>query len=286
MPCIACDVNAPPGNPEGDACLTGVMVELVQSTDGTPIAVTITGTGSPVVIVNGALSRATDAEEVALTLAGAGFAVVTYDRRARGDSGDTWPYAPEREVDDLAAVIRGVGGDAVVLGHSSGAIVTLAAAAAGVGIRHAILSEPPFAFDAPIAPELPERIQALVDAGKPDEAVVLFQLEGVGLPPELVEQLRKTPMFASLVPLAQSTVYDATIARTWATPTPAMMRTTTPVTILRGEQTFPFLIAAADELARHMPDAAYAVRSDFADHRLSGSVATEIVTAALGEAAG
>jgi alpha-beta hydrolase superfamily lysophospholipase len=180
-------------------------MDFVTSADGTGIATHTTGEGPAVVIVNGALSRAQDAAEIAEAFAAAGLRAITYDRRARGDSGDTPPAAPEREVEDLAAVIASAGAEAVVLGHSSGAVLALFAAGAGVPISHLFLSEPPFSFgeDEPAA-DLASRLQSLVDEGESGEAVVTFQREGVGLPDEFIEQFRASPAFEATAPLGQS----------------------------------------------------------------------------------
>ena len=165
-------------------------------------------------------------------------------------------------------MVEAVGGDAMVLGHSSGAVLALFAAAHGVPIRALFLSEPPFRFgvDEPSA-DLPERLQRLVEDGRGDEAVVTFQLEGVELPPEMVEQIRRSDMFDSLVAVAQSTVYDATLTRQLSTPTAEMMAVTAPVTILRGAQTFPLLIASADRLAEAMPAAELVIVPESVMHR-------------------
>ena len=134
---------------------------------------------------------------------------VTYDRRGRGESGDTPPYAPEREAEDLRAVIDAVGGAAVVLGHSSGAVLSLFAAAKGVPMTHLFLSEPPLRFGQNEPPaDLANRLQTLVDQGENEEAVLLFLREDVGMPEPAIEQLRASPAFAGFVPLAQTTVYD------------------------------------------------------------------------------
>lgn len=200
----------------------GVRVdrEVAISADGTRIAYEIRGEGPMVVIVNGAFSTARDVTEFAMALVRAGFAAVAYDRRARGDSGDTKPSAPEREAEDLAAVIGAVGGDVSVIGHSSGAVLALFAASLGVPVRHLFLSEPPFRFgEHEPAGDLAERLQQLVDEGDEATAVSTFQLEGVGLDPALVEQIKQSPIFPGLVPLAQSTVYDAQLVRQVSTPT-------------------------------------------------------------------
>ena len=263
----------------------------VTSADGTPIAFHESGTdatGTPVVVVNGALSTARDGTVFAEALAVAGFRGVTYDRRARGDSGDTAPYAPAREVDDLVAVLEAVGGDAVVVGHSSGAILALQAAASGleargVGIRHLFLSEPPFHFGVDDAPaDLADRIQALVDVDRAEDAVVLFQREAIGLPDEMIAQFRGSPMFAQVVPLAQSTVYDTTLTKEFSSPTAQMLAVEVPVTILCGEQTFPFLTAAAQRLAAQMPQAEFIVMPESVGHRLDAEAATRIIAERVG----
>jgi len=242
-------------------------MQLTTSADGTRIAFNTMGTGAPVIIVGGALSTAEAGAPVAAALAEAGFQGVTMDRRARGASGDTLPYAPVREAEDLAAVIDEIGGGVAVLGHSSGAILALIAVAGGVSTTHLFLSEPPFRFgEAEPAADVPERIQALVDAGRPDEAVTLFQRDSVGLPEPLIEQIRASPMFGALVPLAQSTVYDALLVSSVSTPTHAMTHVAVPVTILRGEPTFPLLVTATDRLAEAMPHAELVVVPESHDH--------------------
>lgn len=242
-------------------------MQLATSIDGTRIAFYPVGEGMPVVIVGGAFSTAEGGTPLAEALAEAGFQGVTMDRRARGESGDTPPYTPIREAEDLAAVIDAVGGGAAVLGHSSGAILALFAAGEGVPITHLFLSEPPFLFgEAEPALDLPDRLQALVDTGKSDEAVTLFQREVIGLPDAAVEQIRASPMFPSLVAVAQSVVYDALLTKAVSTPTSAMTGVEMPVTILRGEPTMPILVRASDRLAEAMPNAELVVVPESHDH--------------------
>ncbi|RKR76080.1 alpha/beta fold hydrolase [Frondihabitans australicus] len=261
-------------------------MERTLSADGTAIAYDGVGEGRPVVIVNGAFSTSGDAREIAARLAEHDLMAIIYDRRARGESGDTAPYAPAREIDDLLAVIDAVGGEAAVLGHSSGAVLSLLAAASEQGgrrIRHLFLSEPPFRFgvDEPPA-DLAARMQSSIDEGRPGHAVTAFQLEGVGLPAEAVEQIRQSPIFEHLLPLAQSTVYDQTLVSSVSTPTPGMLAVTVPVTVLRGERTFPMLITAADRLAATLPGAELVVSPESVDHRLDPGAAARIVGERLG----
>ena len=247
------------------------------SADGTTIAFEQVGDGPTVVIVGGAFSVAADGAPLARALADAGYRAVTVDRRGRGSSGDKRGSTPEDEAADLAAVIDAVGGDAAVLGHSSGAVLALFAASLGVSVRALFLSEPPFRFgvDEP-DPRLPERLQVLVDEGRSDEAVVTFQLEGVELPKEMVEGIRQSDQFAGLVAVAQSTVYDAALTRQVSVPTPEMLAVSR-VTILRGEQTFPMLVTSADRLAEEMDGAELVVVPESVGHRPDPEATARVV---------
>ncbi|TDN92448.1 alpha/beta hydrolase [Microbacterium sp. BK668] len=258
-------------------------MDIVNSADGTPIAYTHVGDGPVVVIVNGALSQAADAAPLASALAASGFRAVTWDRRARGSSGDRPGSTPEDESDDLAAVIAATGGAAIVLGHSSGAVLALYAASRGVPITALFLSEPPFRFgeSAPAA-DLAERLQTLIDQGRGEDAVVTFQLEGVGLPEEMVESFRASPQFAPLVPIAQSTVYDTRLTDRVSTPSPEMLAVSQPVTVLRGEQTFPLLISRSDRLAEAIPHADLVVVPESVMHRADPAATARVVAARAG----
>ncbi len=72
------------------------------------------------------------------------FTVFNYDRRGRGDSGDTNSYAVDREIEDIQALMDAAGGSAYVWGLSSGAILALKAAACGLAIKKLALHEPHF----------------------------------------------------------------------------------------------------------------------------------------------
>ena len=243
-------------------------MDAATSADGTSIAYDQRGEGPTVVIINGALSLAADAGAIADALADAGFRAVTWDRRARGSSGDRRGSTPEDEVADFAAVIDAVGDEAIVLGHSSGAVLALFAASLGVPVRALFLSEPPFRFgvDEPDA-DLADRLQRLVDEGNGEDAVATFQIEGVELPREMVEAGRANGQLTSLAPLGQSTVYDVLLTRQVSVPTPQMLGVAQPVTVIRGEQTFPILVTAADRLAESMPHAELLIVPESVMHR-------------------
>ncbi|UNK70927.1 alpha/beta fold hydrolase [Microbacterium sp. H1-D42] len=255
-------------------------MSIATSADGTPIEFFAIGDGRTVVIVNGALSKAVDAEPLAAALSDAGFRAITWDRRARGGSGDRAGSVPEDEVADLAAVIDAVGGVDAVLGHSSGAVLALYAATRGVPTGELFLSEPPIDFAGTgFTPDLVDRLQALVDAGQPAEAVAAFQLDAVGLPQEMVEAGRTNGMLDALAPLGQSTVYDARLTLRLREPSAEALAVDQPVTVLRGEQTFPFLIGAADRLASEIDRAQLVIVPESVMHR-ADPVATARVIAA------
>ncbi len=253
-------------------------MQYVTSADRTQIATHTIGTGPAIIIVNGALSTARDAADLAAALARVGLRAITYDRRARGGSGDT---PPAREADDLAAVVAAAEG-AAVLGHSSGAVLALYAAAEGVPATRLFLSEPPFRFgENPHAPDLAERLQAMVDEGRGADAVVAFQREAVGLPEPFIEQFRATPRFEQIVPLAQSTVYDTMVTELTSIPTPAMLGVTMPVTILCGTETMPFLAASVRRLAVAMPGAEFLEVPESVGHAIDPDATARIVAARL-----
>jgi pimeloyl-ACP methyl ester carboxylesterase len=255
----------------------------VESADGTRIAYHRFGSGRPIVVVGGALSTAEAGGPLAAAFAEAGLQGVTYDRRGRGDSGDTAPYAPEREAEDLRAVIDAVGDPAVILGHSSGAVLSLFAAAEGVPLTHLFLSEPPFRFGQNEPPaDLADRLQSLVDQGKNEEAVLLFLREDVGTPEPVIEQLRASPAFAGFVLLAQTTVYDNRLVASVSTPTAAMLGVDVPTTILRGDPTMPVIVTAVQRLAAAMPGTDLVVVPESHDHGVDPAGTVREVRARIG----
>jgi pimeloyl-ACP methyl ester carboxylesterase len=121
------------------------IVSTTTSKDGTAIAYQRAGSGPPLIVVDGALcSRAFGPSQKLSPLLAQHFTVFTYDRRGRGQSGDTQPYSPAREVEDIAALIQVAGGSASLLGLSSGGALTLEAAASSLAVDHAIAYEPPY----------------------------------------------------------------------------------------------------------------------------------------------
>ncbi len=161
-------------------------MHTITSPDGTTIAYDRTGAGEPLVLVGGAFSYRRYPGQVKLAeLLSARFTVYSYDRRGRGDSDDTAPYAVQREIEDLAAVIGAAGGAACVWGLSSGAVLALEAAAAGLPIRKLAVQEPPLGVDpADRRPPagLRQHVSGLIDAGQRGQAVRYYMVDGMGAP--------------------------------------------------------------------------------------------------------
>jgi pimeloyl-ACP methyl ester carboxylesterase len=241
----------------------------VISKDGTPIAFDQSGQGPALILVAGATATRLAEASLAAALA-PHFTVFAYDRRGRGNSGDTPPYAVEREVEDLDALIIEAGGSAFVFGHSSGAVLALEAARLlPTRIRKLALYEPPFIIDdsRPPAPrDYAPHLMDLVASGRRGEAVEYFMTE-VGASADMVAQMRQSPMWPGLEAVAPTLAYDVTIMgdtqsgdpsplRKWATvrvPTLVMDGTV----FLGRAENHVFLRHAAQELASVLPDAQY-----------------------------
>ncbi|MDX6252250.1 MAG: hypothetical protein QOF10_5610 [Kribbellaceae bacterium] len=188
-------------------------MKTVTSKDGTTIAYDQAGDGPAVVLVDGALcSRAQGPmPELAKHLASQ-YTVYHYDRRGRGDSGDAEVYEPDREIEDLAAVIEAAGGSAYVYGISSGGALVLRAAAAGVPISKLAVYEAPFVVDES-RKQIPRTwaadLRALSDAGRPGDTVKYFMTKGVGLPGFAVTMMKLMPAWRQLKAVAHTLPYDA-----------------------------------------------------------------------------
>lgn len=185
----------------------------VISRDGTPIAFDRSGEGPAIILVGGAMSDRSGAGPLA-TLLAPHFTVFAYDRRGRGDSGDTPPYTVEREIEDIEALIGEAGGTAFAYGHSSGAVLALEAAARGLPITRLALYEPPFIVDHSRA-QLPEEyvthLDELIASGRRGDAVEYFMTVAVEVPAEIVAQMRNSPMWPGLEALAHTLPYDGMI---------------------------------------------------------------------------
>ena len=222
------------------------------SKDGTTIAYDKTGQGPAIILVVGAFNDRTTGAPLAQFLE-RHFTVFNYDRRGRGDSGDTAPYAIEREIEDLDALIAQAGGSARVFGYSSGAILALRAAAHGLAISQLALYEPPPTGTK--AGELAPRLAELIAAGRRGDAVELFQTEAVGIPAAVVAQMRNAPFRPALEKMAHTLVYESMILG--ALPTGLVASVRVPTLVIDGEASPEVMRHAAQALAEALPDGRY-----------------------------
>jgi pimeloyl-ACP methyl ester carboxylesterase len=186
----------------------------VTSKDTTAIAYSRVGSGPPVIVVDGALCyrKFGMAAQFAAALA-PGCSVITYDRRGRGESGDTAPWSVEREVDDLAALIAAAGGSAALFGCSSGAALALEAANRGLPVTRLALYEPPFIVDdarPPVGADFIPGVEAALKAGRRGDAVARF-MKLVGMPGFMVAVMPLLPGWSKLKAVAHTLPYDLKI---------------------------------------------------------------------------
>ena len=241
-------------------------MDTIRSLDGTAIAYDRSGSGEPVVLVGGAFSYRRYPGLVKLAeLLSERFTVYSYDRRGRGDSGDTPPYGVDREIEDLAAVISAAGGPAHVWGLSSGAVLALDAAAAGLPVRRLAVQEPPLVVDPadrrPPA-DMYQRLSELTGSGKRGEAVRYFMVDGMGAPAFVPGLLRLMPgVWKKLTAVAHTLPYDARLMAGYQAgrPLPAdqWAAVTVPTLVMCGaeKETPAFMRHAAAAVAATLPTA-------------------------------
>ncbi len=228
----------------------------VISKDGTPIAFDQSGDGPSIILISGASTDRSANAPLAALLAQS-FTVINYDRRGRGDSGDTAPYLVHREVEDIDALITESGVSAFVYGISSGAALALEAAAHGLHIKKLALFEPPFIVDnsQPRPPaDLASRYNELIAAGRRGDAVEYFMTQVVGLPAEFAAQARNAPWWPAQKALAHTLAYDATIMGDSSLPVDRIASVTMPALVISGEASFAFMHATAQALAEALPN--------------------------------
>jgi pimeloyl-ACP methyl ester carboxylesterase len=230
-------------------------MDSVTSDDGTTIAYERMGDGPAVILLPGGSvdrgSNATLAAELERD-----FTVFNVDRRGRGDSTDTLPYAVDREIEDITAVILAAGGSAHLYGSSSGAALAMEAAAAGAPVSKLAMWEPPYFLNP--RPELADAARVfhdLVAAGKRDEAAEYFMGTVVGMPAEFVAGARQAPWWPGQVKIAHTLEYDATVMGDYRIPEDKARSVGVPSIIVDGGASFPGMHETADRLAELIPNA-------------------------------
>jgi pimeloyl-ACP methyl ester carboxylesterase len=231
------------------------MTETLRSADGTTIAFDRYGEGPPLILVGGAFQhRAIDQSTGGLAQRlGERFTVFHYDRRGRGDSTDTQPWAVEREVEDLAALVERAGGEAQAYGMSSGGGLVLEAAGRGLPLTRLAIYEPPTSsFDDDAT--LPARLAELVSHGRNDDAVALFMGEA-GIDAESIEAFKQTPMWPAFAGVAPTLVYDTTMMADHGLLGERAPRVTAPLLVIDGGASAPWASACAEAVAAAVPGA-------------------------------
>jgi pimeloyl-ACP methyl ester carboxylesterase len=234
----------------------------VRSKDGTPIAFERSGSGPALLLVDGALcSRSFGPARKLMALLAPHFTVYAYDRRGRGESGDTPPYSPAREVEDIAALVEATGGgSASLLGLSSGGALALEAAAGGLAITKVVAYEPPYVDDSGqgggAAHEA--RLQRLIAEGQRGRAVKYFMRDMVGAPAPMVAMMRLMPwIWRKLEAVAHTLPYDAAVMTGFRIPRARFASIGVPALVMNGTKTDPRLREAARVIAASIPTAHY-----------------------------
>ncbi|MEV8091327.1 alpha/beta fold hydrolase [Streptomyces nigra] len=255
------------------------MDKKTISADGTSLAYASRGEGPPVILVSGAMSTGDTVAPLAEALADR-FTAVVYDRRGRGASGDTRPYAVEREVEDLAALIDAVGGEAALYGVSSGGALALRAAASGLPVRRIAVYEVPFAVyegGAEERAEYTERLTSALEQDRRGDAVELF-LRLTGLGEGLIQGARQSPMWPGMESIAPSLAYDDAVMGDGLVPEARLASITAPVLSLAGGASPDWMREAARTVADTAPRGTYRVLE-----RQSHMVEPEVLAPVLAE---
>jgi pimeloyl-ACP methyl ester carboxylesterase len=236
------------------------MMETVRSLDNTPIAFYRSGGGAPLILVPGTGAANPRAWTAVIASLEAHVQVLALDRRGHGASGDTLPYAIEREYQDIAAVIESCDQPAHLLGHSFGALLALEAALLTQRLRTLMLYEP--ALDAtPIPPGFLERLEAVLAAGEREAAVTLYYRELVGILPHEIEQLRASAAWSERVATAHTLLRETRAEARYQLDMHRLQQLTVPTLLLTGSESPALLKAGTHRLLTILPKAQLAVLS-------------------------
>ncbi|MEU4254245.1 alpha/beta hydrolase [Amycolatopsis sp. NPDC026612] len=257
-------------------------MSTVTSKDGTTIAYEKVGQGPPVVLVDGAFVYRSPIDpwtpEFAKLLAET-HTVYTFERRGRGQSGDTQPYAIQREIEDIGAVIEEAGGSANVVALSSGAVLALDAAASGLPITKLAVYEPPFIVDDTHPPRPADYLtvaQQLVSEGRHGDAVAYALTKTVFLPEEVVDGMRSQPFWPIMEAVGPTVPYDGAIMDGLMSgkPLPAdrWNASTVPTLILHGGASEQWMHNAAKSLNEVLPSAVDVQSLEGQTHDIAGDV--------------
>jgi pimeloyl-ACP methyl ester carboxylesterase len=255
-------------------------METTKSADGTVIAYDRTGDGPPLIVAVGAFcDRRSFVPPVGLT---GRFTVYTYDRRGRGDSGDTQPYSPDREVDDLAGVVSaavsGSGSKVYAFGHSSGGALVLRAAAQGVPLTAVASYEAPFVIPGTreVAQDPADRIREMVAAGRRGDAVRYWMTSVVAAPAQVLTMMEGSPAWPALEALTHTLPYDIALTGDQGVPA-SLAAITMPVLVLGGSTSPDWFHRTVQETAAVIPGAKLVMMEGY-DHGVPPEVIAPVLT--------
>jgi pimeloyl-ACP methyl ester carboxylesterase len=263
-------------------------MKTVTSKDGTTIAFDRSGEGPTIILVDSALADRSASRKLAKMLAEK-FRVINYDRRGRGDSSDTQPYAVEREVEDIEALIDESGGSAFVIGSSSGAALALEAAnKLPTKIKKQALYEPPFIVDdsrPPMPEDFARQMTELVARGRRSDAVKFFFSKGMGIPAIFVTLMRFMPGWSKMIAMAHTLPYDLMIMEDTqkGKPLPAdrWASTKAPTLVMTGGKSEAFFHKGAEALVKVLPEAQHRILKD--QHHGSAVMAPKVIAEEITE---
>lgn len=239
------------------------MTRFTTSKDGTKIAYSKTGNGKPLILVDGAFChRKFGANEKLPQHLSDNFTVYSYDRRGRSESGNTLPYSPQKEYEDLQAVINEAGGNAYVYGISSGAALALEAANAGVKMEKLALYEAPYITDdsrSPFPENYLKSLTEFAEQGENAKAVKYFMRTGIGVPAFVVWMMQLMPAWKQMKQLAHTLPYDTEILGDTGSGKPfnkeKWSNVTMPTLVLSGNKSAKWSQNSMQHLATVLPNA-------------------------------
>ena len=261
-------------------------METVRSADGTAIAYDQAGHGPLLIIVDGAMNtRSSGTKPELVDRLAAAFTVLSYDRRGRGDSGDTQPYTAGREIEDIEALIDQVGPAAWLYGHSSGGCLALdAAVQLGPKVSKLAVYEAPYNDDPAFQQAWAQYLEQLADdlaGNRRGDAVALF-MKFVGMPAEQVDAMRQAPFWPAMEAIAPTLAYDhaGVIGKDISVPVDRAAHVDAPALVVYGTASPPFMAETARTLSRAFPHAELRAL-DGQDHSVDPAVLAPVLAAFL-----
>ena len=257
----------------------------MPSKDGTQIAFTRGGNGPALVIVSGALSqRSLIGDTLLVPKLMEHYSVYTYDRRGRGESGDTKPYAVDREIEDIEALIDHAGGTAYLFGVSSGAALSLRAAAklGAAKVSKLALYDPPYGQPPSDFTTQKDSVRALVRTGQPGDAATYF-LSAIGTPPEVLEGMKSSPAWDAMKKIDHTLVYDYDVLGDGQVPEDVVKAISVPTLVMNGEKSMDFMHAASARIAKLIPNARHTTIKGQA-HGVEAETTVPVLVEFLGKA--